>query len=203
MKLHDVLAAGLVTLALTMPVRAADFADPTWPCLQRKVENLSIGLMWPHPLAEIKLTPETARAADELAESLVLRRVSMEDAQSLVADFSAVHGSGEPLMGHVFEKVFKNLASRRGQIIHGIEEFSLSQIAMTQRIDTARTEMDQQMAADAPDFDKVDKLEEQTDWDERIYTDRQKSLTYVCETPVLLEKRLFAIAQMLIQTLAE
>ena len=47
------------------------------------------------------------------------------------------------------------------------------------------------------DFDTVDKLEEQLDWDERIYRDRAKSLTYVCETPVLLEKRLFALAQIL------
>ena len=41
------------------------------------------------------------------------------------------------------------------------------------------------------------------DWDERIHTDRQRSLTYVCETPVLLEKRLYAIAQLLQQNAAD
>ena len=54
------------------------------------------------------------------------------------------------------------------------------------------------MEAENPDFDEVDRLEEQLDWDERIYTDRQRSLIHVCETPVLMEKRLYAISQMLL-----
>ena len=45
--------------------------------------------------------------------------------------------------------------------------------------------------------DRVDALEEQVDWDQRIFTDRQKTITYLCETPTLLEKRLYAISQML------
>ena len=62
--------------------------------------------------------------------------------------------------------------------------------------------MDQEMKKAEPDFDRVDALEVQLDWDERIYADRQQSLTYVCETPVLLERRLYAIAQLLEAKLA-
>ena len=53
-------------------------------------------------------------------------------------------------------------------------------------------------AADPQDRDRIDELEEQIDWDERVYRDRERSLTYVCESPVLIEKRLYAIAQMLL-----
>jgi hypothetical protein len=53
------------------------------------------------------------------------------------------------------------------------------------------------MASEAPDYDRVDALEEQLDWQQRIYRDRAQALTYVCETPVLLEKRTFALAQAL------
>lgn len=53
------------------------------------------------------------------------------------------------------------------------------------------------MAQAEPDYDRVDALEEQVDWDQRIFTDRQKTITYLCETPTLLEKRLYAISQML------
>ncbi len=197
MKHFRIWAAGLVSLGLALPVQAADFSDPTWPCVQRKVENLSIGLMWPHEIAKIKMTPELAEQVDNLAARLVLRRIDLEQAQEYVTAFTAEHGHGEAMMGHIFEKVFDQLANRRSVIITGIEDFSLKQIAMSERIDTARAEMDTLMAAEEPDFDKVDALEEQVDWDERIYTDRQKSLTYVCETPVLLEKRLYALAQML------
>ena len=50
-------------------------------------------------------------------------------------------------------------------------------------------------AAESPDFDKIDAEEEKLDWDTRIFTDRQAQLTYVCETPVILEQRAFALGR--------
>ena len=50
-------------------------------------------------------------------------------------------------------------------------------------------------AAATPDFDAIDAQEEQLDWNTRIFQDRQQALTYVCETPVLLEQRVFALAR--------
>ena len=38
-------------------------------------------------------------------------------------------------------------------------------------------------------------LEEQILWDSRIYDERERSLTYICEQPVLLEQRIFALAR--------
>ena len=35
------------------------------------------------------------------------------------------------------------------------------------------------------------------DWDMRIYEERERSLTYVCEVPVLYEQRAFAIAKLI------
>ena len=32
-------------------------------------------------------------------------------------------------------------------------------------------------------------------WDLRIFQDRHKTLSYVCEVPVVIEQRLFALAQ--------
>ena len=50
---------------------------------------------------------------------------------------------------------------------------------------------------DKPDFDAIDAEEKALDWDQRVFTDRQQSLTYVCETPVILEQRLFALGRAL------
>jgi hypothetical protein len=186
-------------MALAGPVHAADFSDPTWPCIQRKVENLSIGLMWPEEIPEADLSPEQALAVRELADRLALRRVTLEEAEEAVMAFRDTHGADPALMGQVFAQVFKSLSTRRSRIINGIGDFSLGQIALSERIDAARTEMDAQMAKDDPDFDRVDSLEEQVDWDQRIFNDRQKTITYLCETPTLLDKRLYAIAQILTQ----
>jgi hypothetical protein len=59
--------------------------------------------------------------------------------------------------------------------------------------------MSGEMAKPEPDFDKVDDLEEQLDWDQVIFSDRQRSIEYLCETPVIIERRLFEIARMLQQ----
>ena len=40
-----------------------------------------------------------------------------------------------------------------------------------------------------------DDLRERLVWDARIYEERERSLTYICEQPVLLEQRIFALAR--------
>ncbi|MEJ8475637.1 hypothetical protein [Roseibium algae] len=179
-------------------VSAATFNDPTWPCLQRKVENLSLGLMWPVPLKQTETTSDLPDGARELAAQLALRRISIEDAEPLVNSYIKAHSDiNADRLGQIFEVVFEKLAKDRRRIISGIGRYSEKQITLAGTIDETRAEMDRLMSASSPDFDAVDKLEEKLDWDERIYRDRARSLTYVCETPVLLEKRLYAIAKLL------
>ncbi len=197
MKRHAVLAATLAALSFPGAIRAADFADPSWPCVQRKVERLSVGLMWPAQIPQEKLTGELAKDASDLAQRFALRKLTLEEVRPAMDAFVEKHGRDPALLGQVFQESFDRLARTRRAIMKGIGEYSLSQIALADRIEKARDEMDTLMAADDPDYDRVDALEEQLDWDERIYNERRQSLTYVCETPVLLEKRLYGIAQML------
>lgn len=194
-----VLAAGIATAAL--PSYGADYSDPTWPCVARKVESLSLGLMWPYPVSETDEISDDALRTDvaNLADALALRRVELETLRPEVEAFAQTYGGDPEALGRVFSRVFASLSKRRSRIIGGIGEFSLSQIALAEQIDTARLEMDTVLEASAPDFDRVDQLEEQLDWDQLIYTDRQRSIQYLCETPQLIERRLFAIAQMLQQ----
>lgn len=175
---------------------AADFSDPDWPCIQRKVENLSASLIWPAPITRAQLTP----AAKDLAATLSLRRVSLDEAAVHIRDFveksAPVNGQ---LLGNIFLAAFDNIADTRKRLIAGIARYSRKQIALSSRIEGSRTEMARLAGEKDPDFDRIDKLEEQMDWDERIYRDRAQALTYVCETPVLLEKRAYAIGQILLK----
>lgn len=206
MSVTNALAIPLAVLGLTvswlaLPARAADFSDPAWPCIQRKVETLSPGLMWPFPLNQ------GAKAADEqlahdsadLAGTLALRRIELTDVDGAVREFVDRHGSSPETLGLVFGQAFDTLSTRRRRIINGIGDFSLGQIRLSERVDSARAEMDTALSANEPDYDRIDALEEQLDWDQLIYTDRQRSIIYLCETPTLLERRLFSIAQMLQQ----
>ncbi len=192
------LAAG-IALALAGPSSAQDYSDPDWPCIQPRVEGLSPGLMWPvgEEQAPPQLDTATEEALTELAETLTLRRVDEAGMDAAIASFAADHRHDMAVMSEVFLRVFDALAARRSTIIAGIADYSRGQIDRAAEIDEARQQMDAEMAKEEPDFDRVDALEEQIDWSERIYTERQQSLRYVCETPVLLEQRLYTIARKL------
>ena len=77
----------------------------------------------------------------------------------------------------------------------GITRYAHKQEALDGRIDEARHEFAALNAAEPKDFDRIDALEEEIDWSTRIFQDRQQSLTYVCETPVILEQRAFALGR--------
>lgn len=189
-----------LTLLMSAPaaLMAADFSDPTWPCVARKVESLSLGLMWPHALEEMNSMEEAQQGeADQLADALSVRRIELETLRADVARFADSVGGDPAALGYVFERTFRSLDKRRTQIIGGIGDFSLSQIALSEQIDETRLAMNTALADAEPDYDKVDALEEKLDWDTVIHTDRQRSIIYLCETPQLIERRVFAIAQLL------
>lgn len=192
-----------LTLALAVAAgvsSAADYTDPTWPCVQRKVPSLSVGLMWTHPLPESQDTdPALRQEVKALAAKLALRRLEVEALRPDIEAFATRHDGSPESLGRVFQRVFKTLSARRTKVISGIETFSLSQITLSKKIETARDEKGALMEAASPDFDRVDALEKQIDWDQTIYSDRQSTITYLCETPTLIERRLFAIAQTLQQ----
>lgn len=191
MKINILAMALLMAPGLAL---GAESTDPDWPCVQRKVESLSLGLMWPLPVTKAELSPD----AKSLAGKLALRRVSLDDAQALITAYVADHpGTTADDLGNIFTAVFDKIGKDRKRVIGGIASYAHSQVALAERINTARSEAETLSDAATPDFDRIDLIEEQVAWDERIYTDRERSLTYVCETPVLLEKRLYAIAQML------
>lgn len=188
---------GVAMSFATSQALAADFSDPTWPCIQRKVAGLSMGLMWQNPAENVAVGDDLKAPVHDLAAALTLQRVDLDAAKGMVADFTARHGADRDVLQEVFAQVFHSVESRRTRIMGGIGRVSTGQIELAQRIDDTRSEMDRLMALPEPDYDQVDKLEEQLDWDDRIYRERQQTVSYLCESPVLLEKRLFAIAQLL------
>jgi hypothetical protein len=48
---------------------------------------------------------------------------------------------------------------------------------------------------------KIDELNSGIEWSTRIYDDRRKSVSYACEVPVIIERRLFALGRTIRQGL--
>ena len=157
--------------------------------------------MWPRPLAE---GGETSSAEEDLGATLALRRVSLEEAEGLVASF-ATENSATDADGwaRIFVSAFDRINKNRTELVRGIERYAQSQHGLSDEIDALRAEMDKALAAAEPDYDRIDAMETDLDWKQRIFEDRSRSLLYVCESPVLLEKRAFALARMLASQIEE
>jgi hypothetical protein len=168
--------------------------DASWPCIQRKQPHLSIGQLWTGPLPD-DATAELARRADiaALAQVLEQRRLSLEAAEAQIAAFAETADAAE--LTALFSAIFERIDAYRGEIISGIALYAQKQTTLSAQIEARRQRMAELEATASPDFDLIDAEEAKLDWDTRIFTDRQQQLTYVCESPVLLEQRAFALAK--------
>lgn len=195
-----------VAIGPVQSTRSADFSDPDWPCIQRKVPHLSIGQMWAGPVIGEEMLTSWRADPDihRLASVLSLRRTPLETADGMIADFAGRIDSDRNKTNRLttlFAGIFTLIDRERTEIISGIARYARKQDELAKRIDTRRDALTELSKAEKPDYDRIEELQDQIDWDARIFKDRAQSLTYVCETPVILEKRAFALARSIQQHL--
>jgi hypothetical protein len=199
--MHAGVRLGLAALiaALAGPGAAADPTDPDWPCVQRKVPELSIGQMWSGPLPDDAW--KTNAEVKELARHLVPRRVTPEEVAAEAGAFvdTLAPDVRDEALADLFAAVLQRINAERGQVIAGIGRYARHQQEIGARIEAREDEISklQQVPDDQKDWDKIEELQDALAWDTRIFKERAQALTYVCETPVLLEQRAFAIARTL------
>ncbi len=187
-----ILALGM--LLLSGPARAATSGDPDWPCVQRKVPEISAGMVWAGPPVE-ELTQSWKDDAEisQLAGTLAARRTDIEAAKTAVADFAAGLGAKRnDRLTLLFAATLDIVNKERASIISGIGRYTRRQRALAEKLGRIAGEI---KALPAGESAKREELEQQRLWDTRIYEDRERSLTYICEQPVLLEQRVFALAR--------
>jgi len=193
--------ASLIAALLAAGVAQAQPKAPDWPCAQRKVQHLSIGQMWagpiPDDLSAWRDDPDTA----ETAAAMAARRTPLREVEAMAASFATKAPDRAARLATLYAGVFALIDRERSRIVDGVTRFARRQQALSARIDAAQVALAEAQAAAAPDdFDALDRVEAMRDalaWDVRIFEERQRSLTHVCESPVILEQRAFAIGRLL------
>lgn len=195
------LAATLLAPALVAP--AAQAASPAgssanlWPCIQPRVESLAAGQMWDGPPIDGLAWRDDAGVAD-LVPVLTARRTPIEEADAKVADFAKAAGADKNArLTLLFAGVFDQINGLRARILTGIERYSKHQIDLSTRIKDDSLQLARLKKAAASDDDraKAADAEKQLLWDTRIYDSRTQAVNAVCESPVILEQRAFALAR--------
>lgn len=202
--------------------------DENWPCIQRKVPQLQPGQVWTGPPVDEALRQwRDDREVARLVGQLAARRTPMEEAQATIAAFAEAAGADKnERLTLLFAGLFQRLNNERGRIVGGIERYAENQRALSEAIKETREELAERHAEEGgvprrsgsvatPRRDGVDAtpedlqdnlrfasdLDEKLYWDTRIYDERHRALTYVCDSPVIIEQRLFALGRAIQQQL--
>lgn len=199
---------GLVAAALflTAPTAGAAATDPDWPCIQRKVPQLSPGQFWTG--AEL---PETAKdwakdaGVSALVEEVAARRVSLEEAQAKIRDFASALPADqlEPRLTMLVQGLFDHLSAERAHVMSGISRYAHRQIEMAAQLRKTSSALDALREKPDADPDAVDRQTDQLTFATRIYQERVQSLTYVCDVPTIIEQRLYQLDKTIAQILAK
>ena len=190
------LVLGVVALAISsgkVDAQAAP-ADPDWPCVQRLLPEIVGGMVWAGPPLDEVEKPEDAGGIEALAGELAARRVPIEEAERQIESFAdeLEPDARSTTLAALFKETLVIINSDRASIINGIKKFSRGQRALADKINAKNLEIQD---IDGSDVLARDAAVAERDWDIRIFEDRRQSLTYLCEQPVLLEQRAFALAR--------
>ncbi|HEY7298043.1 MAG TPA: hypothetical protein VH684_08915 [Xanthobacteraceae bacterium] len=197
MKSWSFAVAAIVEVALRGMAFAADARFPDWPCAQIKVPQLSVAAVWAGPpIDDVESTWEKDPAVRELVARAAARRTPLNDAQKAVSDFIASNADERQQKGKLlFAGLFQTLDHERSLVMNGIERFSRRQREFAASIRAETLELRNLQDAADHDRGKAEELANRVEWDTRIFEERKKTISYVCEVPVLIEQRLFALAR--------
>jgi hypothetical protein len=170
-----------------------------WPCMQRLQPELSIGAMWSGPdPAEAADNWRKDTAVEAVVEQVAPRRVPQQEAVDALHRFAAGYDKDRPaVMTKVFAGLFETLNDERGAIIRGIRHFNERQQKLADRIQAGMRTLDglDPASTDVKIAEQRQAVQDQVSWDSRIFDDREKLLPLVCDQPVVLERRLFALSR--------
>ena len=188
---------------IARPALAADPRYPDWPCNQIKVPEMSVAAVWAGPpIDDVDSIWEQDPAVRNLVAQLAARRTPLEDAEKIISD--AI--TGDPAERQrkaklIFAGLFKALNHERNEVMNGIERFSRKQREFADQVRSTILQLRELQNTPGHDQSKVDELISRVEWDTRIFDERSKTIGYVCEVPVLIEQRLFALARAIQQSL--
>jgi hypothetical protein len=192
-----------IELALRGMALAADPRFPDWPCSQVKVPEISVAAVWAGPaIDDVGNAWEEDAAIKDLVARLAARRTPLDEAQKAVSDFiTGPESERQKKAKLIFAGLFKTLNHERSEVMRGIERYFHKQREFSDQIRSTILQLRELQDRPDPDKSRIDELTNRVEWDTRIFEERRKTMNFVCEVPVLIEQRLFALGRAIQQSL--
>lgn len=193
-----VLAAALAGGAHAQPPQAA---PEGWPCVQGYVPTVSAGRFWTGEL------PGGGKGEQDialLAGELMSRKFTLQESLDKTGKFftapeNATRAKAESLVAALTDAVNRE----RGKVLDGIKRFGKRQQMMAGRIESQAKKLEQMDGAADADEAQLEDLQTRQKWDIRVFEERERMMSHLCEQPVLLEQRFFEIGRTVATLLKE
>lgn len=193
----------LLAASLVAAEPRVDSPERNWPCHQILVGRLSLAAVWSGPSIE-GLAWRNDQAVADIVARLAARRTPLDDAEPAIEDFAQSQGASKTKkMVAVFAGLFETLNDERTQVIEGLLRFGAKQKELAEKIRAENALPREGPGKEPPHASRQDgeTVAQDLEWDLRVFDERRQSLTYVCETPALIEQRLFALARVIQRSL--
>lgn len=184
------------------PGLAAQGDDPDWPCVQRKVPELSIGQVWSgQDLPGTAADWSKDATLVDLVDQLAARRLPLQEAQQRIRAYrAALPEEQKPLHSAMLvQGLFDKMNHERSQVISGIARYAHAQRDLATILRQESAAIGALRAKPEANSNEIAVRIERLAFQTRIFQERVQALSFVCEVPTLIEQRLFA----LVKTLAE
>ena len=180
---------------------AADPRYPDWPCAQAKVPEISLAAVWTGPpLEDAAEKWRNDAKVSALVSKLAARRTPLEEAEKSIVEFLAGAAADKTAKGKLlFAGLFDTLNAQRSSVLNGLERVTRKQREAADNIRATTQALHALQSASPPDQPKIDELNNQLVWEARIFEDRRRVITFVCEVPTTIDRRLFALGRVIQQ----
>lgn len=180
---------------------AADPRYPDWPCVQAKVPEISVAAVWAGPpLDDATVKWKEDAKVSALVAKLAARRTPLEEAEKAITEFLAGSPAEKTEKGKLlFAGLFDTLNAQRSSVLNGLERVTRKQREAADKIRATTLALQALQSASSPEQPKIDELNNQLVWEARIFEDRRRVITFVCEVPTAIDRRLFALGRVIQQ----
>lgn len=172
-----------------------------WPCVQRKVETLSVTQIWDGPPIDDVKGWFREPGIPDLIEVLASRRITVEEAEAAVETFAKAQPEDkrDEKLVLLFAGLFDKVLGQRRSVMSGIEKYQKSQKERARELErqsSAIVELEKKVPpGSTEDPPELADAREKFNWAQRIFQERQSNIPLACELPVLLEERLYAVTR--------
>jgi hypothetical protein len=187
----------LLAMTASAECLAADPRYPDWPCVQAKVPEISLAAVWAGPpLDDVSDKWKGDAKITALVTKLAARRTPLGEAQKAITEYLAGTTTEKTMTGKLlFAGLFDTLNAQRSSVMNGLERVTRKQRQAADKIRSDTLALQALQGASPPDQPRIDELGNQLVWETRIFEDRRRVITFVCDVPTAIDQRLFALGR--------